>query len=89
MALVCDLYEDTEGFVERTDDAQLWYNRGYANGMIEALTQLGFRSHLEGVIEPDAADVAAGHALLPWGKAYAHGHEMGQRETHEVMGSGD
>jgi hypothetical protein len=89
LGLVCDLYEDTEGFVERKDDAQLWYNRGYANGMIAALTQLGFRSHVEGLIEPDPADLIAGQELLPWGKAYAHGLDMGQRETHEVMGSGE
>jgi hypothetical protein len=85
LTLLCDLYEDTEGFAERTDDAQLWYNRGYANGVAEALGDLGFRPAVESVIEPDARDVVTGQELLPWGKAYAHGLEMGRRETFEVM----
>jgi hypothetical protein len=88
LTLVCDLYEDTEGFSARTEDAQLWYNRGYANGMVEALRELGFLPQLEALIEPDPDDVVAGHELLPWGKAYAHGHTKGRRETHEVMGRG-
>ena len=86
LALIGDLYEDTEGFTERTDDAQLWYNRGYANGMVEELGELGFRPQVESLIEPDAQDVIAGHERLPWGKAYAHGRDMGRRETREVMG---
>jgi hypothetical protein len=86
LALVGELYEDTEGFAQRTDNAQLWYNRGYANGMVEVLGELGFRPQVESLIEPDAQDVIAGHELLPWGKAYAHGRDMGRRETREVMG---
>jgi hypothetical protein len=86
LSLICDLYEDTEGFLERSDDAQLWYNRGYANGMVEALRALGHGAQLESLIEPDATDAVADQALLPWGKAYAHGYDMGRRETHDVMG---
>jgi hypothetical protein len=86
LTLLCDLYEDTEGFLERSDDAQLWYNRGYANGMIEALRALGYGAQVESLIEPDAPDAVAGQALLPWGKAYAHGLDMGRRETQDVMG---
>jgi hypothetical protein len=88
LALIGELYEDTVGFTERTDDAQLWYNRGYANGMVEVLGELGFRRQVESLIDPDADNVIAGHELLPWGKAYAHGREMGHRETREVMGGG-
>jgi hypothetical protein len=86
LTLICDLYEDTEGFQERSDDAQLWYNRGYANGMIAALRALGHGAQVERMIDPDTPETAAGQALLPWGKAYAHGFDMGQRETHDVMG---
>jgi len=87
LTLVCDLYEDTAGFLECTDDAQHWYNRGYANGMIAALGELGFGRHVESLIEPDSVDIAADHALLPWGRAYAHGHDMGLRETKEALES--
>jgi hypothetical protein len=86
LTLICDLYEDTEGFLERSDDAQLWYNRGYANGMVEALRALGYGAQVESLVAPDAADTVADQALLPWGKAYAHGYDMGRRETRDVMG---
>jgi len=87
LTLLCDLYEDTDGFLECTDDAQLWYNRGYANGMIEALGELGLCRQVESLVAPDSVDVAADHVLLPWGRAYAHGRDMGRRETNEVMES--
>ena len=87
LTLICDLYEDTEGFLDHTEDAQLWYNRGYANGMIEVLGELGLGRQVGSLVEPDAADLIAGHELLPWGKAYAHGRDMGRRETCEVMES--
>lgn len=87
LTLICDLYEDTERFLEHSDDAQLWYNRGYANGMIEALGELGFGRHVGSLVDPDPSDVAAGQGLLPWGKAYADGRDRGRRETNEVMES--
>jgi len=85
LTLICDLYEDTEGFLERGDDAQLWYNRGYANGMIEALAELGYRAQVQSLVDPDPPELVAGQTLLPWGKAYAHGRDMGRRETTDVM----
>ena len=33
--------DETEGYLDRQDDPQLWYNRGYANGMVKALRELG------------------------------------------------
>jgi len=86
--LICDLYEDTEGVYERFDDLQLWYNRGYANGVIDGLAELGYRPQVESAIDPDPADVIGGQEALPWGNAYRHGWEMGRRETGEVMGEG-
>jgi hypothetical protein len=83
--LVRELYADTEGFVDQTDEAQPWYNRGYANGLAAALQELGHGAALADAGALDPPDVAAAHALLPWGKAYAHGFEMGRRETFEVM----
>lgn len=85
LELICDLYDDTQGFLERTDDLQLWYNRGYANGMIHALGRLGYARHIDAVLAADADDLIAGRELLPWGKAYRHGLEMGEKETRDVM----
>lgn len=85
LELICDLYDDSQGFLERTDDAQLWYNRGYANGVIHALDRLGYARHVAAALEPDAETLIAGHETLPWGKAYLHGWDMGQKETFEVM----
>ncbi|MEA3275231.1 MAG: hypothetical protein U9Q81_08080 [Pseudomonadota bacterium] len=85
LELLCDLYQDTEGFLERTDEAQLWYNRGYANAMIDTLSRMGYAKQVTGAVDPDAADVIVGQELLPWGKAYGHGWEMGRKETYEVM----
>jgi hypothetical protein len=87
LELLCDLYEDTEGFLDRQDDPQVWYNRGYANGMIDGLTRLGYLPQVVSAVEPDPPDVASGQEALPWGKAYRHGWEMGRRETDEVMGA--
>jgi len=85
LELICDLYDDSQGFSDRTDDAQRWYNRGYANGVIHALQHLGYARHVAAALELDAPDPIAGHEALPWGKAYRHGWEMGRKETYEVM----
>jgi len=88
LELICDLYEGSQDYLDRTDDAQLWYNRGYANGVIHALELLGYARHVAGALEPDPEDVIAGQEILPWGKAYRHGWEMGEKETYEVMETG-
>ncbi|MCB2261911.1 MAG: hypothetical protein LGR52_03085 [Candidatus Thiosymbion ectosymbiont of Robbea hypermnestra] len=85
LELICDLYEDSRGFPDRTDDAQLWYNRGYANGVIHALDQLGYARHVASALEPDGPDPIAGQEALPWGRAYRHGWEMGRKEAFEVI----
>ena len=88
LALIERLYGETEGFLSAPDDQQLWYNRGYANGMVKALRELGQEAGLARLdgIDPDA--VIAGHEPLPWGKAYRHGFETGERETHEITEQG-
>jgi hypothetical protein len=83
--LLSELYSETDGFLDRTGDAQLWYNRGYANGLASALQSLGHGSALAGAVTLDPPDISDAHAFMPWGKAYAHGFEMGRRETIEVM----
>jgi hypothetical protein len=87
LELICDLYEDTEGFLDRTGDAQLWYNRGYANGVIHALERLGHARAVASALEPDPVDLVDDQARLPWGKAYRHGWDKGTNETFEVLGA--
>jgi hypothetical protein len=85
LRLLTELTEESEGYLDREDDSQLWYNRGYANGMAAALTELGHRDAVARTVEPDPYDLARDRKHLPWGKAYEHGREMGERETYEVM----
>jgi hypothetical protein len=87
LALLKELTEDSEGYLERQDDPQLWYNRGYANGMADALRQIGYGDQVDAAVEPDCYDAARDQSHLPWGKAYEHGREMGAKETYEITGS--
>jgi len=83
--LVRGLYEETHGFLERTDELQAWYNRGYANGVIEVLREREPEVDLGALGAPDLGDVIAGHEWLPWGRAYRHGLEKGRGEALEVL----
>lgn len=85
--LVARLYDESAGFQEDHADGQLWYNRGYANGMIEALGELGLADALHGRVDCDPEDLIAGHQMMAWGKAYLHGFEMGRKEAFEVLPS--
>ena len=88
LALMARLTEETEGYLDRQDDPQLWYNRGYANGMAAALHELGHGERVEQTVSVDPYEVARDQDHLPWGKAYGHGHDMGAKETFEVMPPG-
>jgi hypothetical protein len=83
--LLAELSADSEGYLDRQDDPQLWYNRGYANGMAAVLRELGYGERVDAVIAPDPYELARDQEHLPWGKAYEHGREMGARETLEVV----
>ncbi|MBU1192574.1 MAG: hypothetical protein KKA36_06595 [Gammaproteobacteria bacterium] len=85
LALIERLQAETEGFFEQPEQEQLWYNRGYANGMIGAMDALGYAALLSGRAQADAPDLLAGCELLSWGRAYLHGQEVGERETYEVL----
>ncbi len=86
LAIAERLYQETEGFLDRPEDQQLWYNRGYANGMLHTLHALGYAPYFgTRMQDPDAKDLIAGHELMPWGRAWQHGFEMGERETREVL----
>jgi len=86
LELIHRLYSETEGFLDDAADQQLWYNRGYANGMLKALRELGYGERLAADLEADPHDLISGQESLPWGRAYCHGVEVGFREAHEVLG---
>ena len=83
--LMLRLTEETEGYLDRQDDPQLWYNRGYANGMADALRELGHDARVDSALAADQYDAARDQDHLPWGKAYEHGRDMGRKETFEVL----
>ena len=85
LAIIERLYLETAGFQENGDNQQHWYNRGYANGIVMQLDELGYRTHVEDQLIPDAYDIIAGQEFWAWGKAYQHGMEMGKKETMEVI----
>lgn len=84
VGLVERLYYETEGYADNPSDAQLWYNRGYANGVIAFLRARGDEGKLNG-IQPDAADLYKSDLIMAWHKAYHHGVEMGEKESGEVF----
>jgi hypothetical protein len=84
--LIDRLRGETEDFLDRPGDQQLWYNRGYANGMVSALLRLGVAGSLAPRV-PDDPEAIAAQLTMPWGKAYRHGEEMSSRETFEITGN--
>jgi hypothetical protein len=84
--LIDRLRGETADFLERPGEQQLWYNRGYANGMVSALLRLGAARSL-GARVPDDGEAIAAQQTMPWGRAYRHGEEMGSRETFEITGN--
>lgn len=83
-ALVEQLYVESENYSENPSDVQLWYNRGYANGIVSFLNA---RGHTEKInhLKLDAEDLYYGQQVMEWHKAYHHGFEMGLRESGEVL----
>jgi hypothetical protein len=85
LPVVVGLYNETAKLSQGDGDPQLWYNRGYADGMVKAMRQLGYSGELDGATSPATIEVDDTAGFLPWGKAYRHGFEMGERETREVL----
>ena len=83
VALVERLYHESEEYADNPSDVQLWYNRGYANGVVAYLTANGHGDKLAGMTL-DAMDLYKGEQFMEWHKAYHHGFEMGERESGEV-----
>ena len=82
--LVERLYQETDTYEQNPSDAQVWYNRGYANGVAAFLKTQGYDDKLKH-LNLDAEDLYRGEQVMEWHKAYHHGFEMGSRETKEVL----
>jgi hypothetical protein len=85
LQLALDLYEETTGLPETESELQLWYNRGYADGMVSRMRALGYQREVNDALGPGEDTISDEHRFLPWGKAYRHGFEMGEQETLEVL----
>lgn len=83
--LIQRLYGESAGFLDAPDAPQLWYNRGYANGMVQVLDAAGYDCRLRERVDPDPEDIVDGQQSTPWGRAYGHGLEMGERECREAL----
>jgi len=83
VALVEQLYVESENYSENTSDGQPWYNRGYANGIVSFLTARGYTDEINH-LKLDAENLYHGEQVMEWHKAYHHGFEMGLRESGEV-----
>ena len=81
--LVEHLYQESEDYAQTPSDAQLWYNRGYANGMVAFLNAQGYADKIKH-LNLDAEDLYKGEQVMEWHKAYHHGFEVGLRESEEV-----
>lgn len=86
LELIDSLRAESAAYLDEPGDQQLWYNRGYANGMVLALLRLGLADRL-GPRMPDDLDALQAHLTMAWGKAYRHGERLGSDETHEITGT--
>ncbi|MFV9615298.1 MAG: hypothetical protein ACNYZG_05030 [Gammaproteobacteria bacterium] len=82
--LVERLYQESENYAQNPSDAQLWYNRGYANGIAAFLNAQNSADKIKH-LNLDAEGLYKGEQVMEWHKAYHHGFEMGFRESGEVM----
>jgi len=83
--LVGRLYSETAAYIEQQDDSQLWYNRGYANGVAKAVQDAGFDKMLQAHVTLEINEMLEEQRFMPWGKAYFHGFEMGEKESKDVL----
>jgi hypothetical protein len=85
LLILARLHTESEGYFDHPEQEQLWYNRGYADGMLQALRDLGYAAAIQGRIPADIPTLPVGVEVLSWGRAYLHGQQMGGRETREVL----
>ena len=85
LPVVVGLYEETAELARGDGDLQLWYNRGYADGMACMFRELGYTADLASRLEAKPLELDEAECFLPWGRAYRHGFETGERETREAL----
>lgn len=83
--IVLRLYSETDSYMNDQSDIQLWYNRGYANGVVSALRSKSLLAVAGLQIHLDDEALHQGQTFMEWEKAYHHGFEMGEREAREVL----
>lgn len=84
VGLIEKLYAETHDYLDNPSDAQLWYNRGYANGVVAYFNKNGFAEKLSHLTLDDES-IHKKDQVMEWHKAYHHGFEMGERESGEVL----
>ena len=84
IGLVDQLYHETEDYEINPSDVQLWYNRGYANGVATLLVAQGHGEKIKPLIL-DAEDLYRSEQVMEWHKAYHHGFDIGSSEAKEVL----
>ena len=82
------MYLESAGYEQNPSDVQLWYNRGYANGVVTLLIAHGYGDTMKH-LQLDAEDLYRNEQVMEWHKAYHHGFEMGSKESKEVMPGDD
>jgi hypothetical protein len=50
LLILARLHTESEGYFDHPEQEQLWYNRGYADGMLQALRDLGYAAAIQGRI---------------------------------------
>ncbi|MBT7409368.1 MAG: hypothetical protein HN826_06705 [Methylococcales bacterium] len=89
MSMLNKLNNDTLTFVAQQQSPQIWYDRGYFEGCIQRLVVLGYEEQLIHNHLLDKGGVVyqlpTEDRFLPWGKAFLHGMEMGEKEISEVL----
>lgn len=83
--LVDRLYRETEGFADQPEAEQLWYNRGYANGIVACLQARSYPIELARDLVLDDDLQMTQFAVFRWGQAYRHGFELGEQETEQAF----
>lgn len=83
--VVIELYNETMNYETNPTDVQLWYNRGYANGVAAALRENDQSEALEGFLSLDKENLYTFDRVMEWHKAYHHGYEMGRNESVDVL----
>ncbi len=85
IGIVERLRGESAGFQDEPGNQQLWYDRGYANGVLHTLVALGYGDQVAaaGMTADPGLDAAV--EALAWGRAYRHGHEVAARDTREVL----